>query len=112
MTPRTIFTFILKIIGLYMIFELAEIIPLLFGQSLSFFNMGSDISSIIFITVTNLIVFLIYFILMRLLLFKSGWIIDKLSLDKNFDQEIVSIKVDTTAVIQIASIVLRRSYFC
>ena len=42
----------------------------------------------------------------RMLLFKSGWVVDKLSLDKHFDQEIMAIKVDSTAVIQISIIVL------
>jgi len=111
MTPRTIFTLILKIIGLYVAFNLFVFIPQLFSQIPYLWMNPIDTSEVIMIILGLIAIILVYFLLMRLFLFKTNWIIDKLSLDKHFDQDIINIKLDSAAVIQIAIIVLGGLYF-
>jgi hypothetical protein len=107
MTPKTIFVLILKIIGLYMVLDLITLLPQTIARfPLMGMNSGSDIFEKIIYILIVLVILLVYFFLMRIFLFKTDWIIKKLSLDKHFEQEIISIKVDSAAVIQIAIIVL------
>jgi hypothetical protein len=107
MTPKTIFTLILKIIGLYLILSLAEVLsaafsslPVLMMQNSPIDAPGFWVSSII------ILVLLFYFYIIRLLLFRTAWVIDRLSLDKHFEEEIVVVKFDSASVLQIATIIL------
>ncbi len=104
MTPRTLFLIIIKLFGLYMILEFLAGVPamLSYGSMFGRWNF-SEIMNFLLVVPG---VILLYYIIIRLLLFKGSWIIDKLSLDKHFDQEIIDIKIDSLAVVQIAIIVL------
>jgi hypothetical protein len=106
MTPRTIFTLILKIFGLYLIWQLIIIIPFSFTAGSTLLYTQHDSSWTGIIALLLIIILLLYFMVIRMLLFKSNWVVDKLSLDKHFDQEIIAIKIDSAAVIQISIIVL------
>jgi len=108
MTPRTIFTIILKLFGLSLFISLWETIPHLYAGIPIY---GWDSESIIELVLITFITLAIYYFLIRLLLFKSTWVIDKLSLDKHFGQEIIDIKIDSMAVIQIAIIILGGLFF-
>ena len=103
MTPKTIFTIILKIFGLWLILGLLEIIP----QTLSTIPLllSADTRSQLSASILLLLVLAFYFFVIRLLLFKSNFIIDKLLLDKHFDQQTIEFNIQQTAVIQIAIIV-------
>jgi hypothetical protein len=104
MTPRTLFQLILKLFGLYMILGLLQTLPAMFsyGPILGDWKFSESLNFVLIIIGT----ILFYYFILRLFLFKGSWIIDKLSLDKNFDQEIIDIKIDSLAVIQIAIIIL------
>ena len=104
MTTRTIFTIIIKVFGLLLILGLLEVIP----QALSAFSLiiqGGFVELGIVFFIFSL-AFLFYFFIIRLLLFKSGKIIDMLSLEKDFDQQAFEINLKQSTVIQIAIIVL------
>lgn len=106
MTPRTLFTIILKIFGLYLAINLLTIIPLVIGELPQLLAFGSDSVSIAIVIIGILVVMVIFYFLIRLFLFKTGWIIDKLKLDRHFEQEIIAVKFESGAVIQIAIIIL------
>lgn len=66
-------------------------------------SFNNDLALYVFLILLSVV---LYAFVIWALLFKSRWIIEKLSLEKHFEQEIVIIKADSTAVIQIAIIVL------
>ena len=49
---------------------------------------------------------LVYIIIIRLFLFKTEWIIDKLKLEKNFNEERIDIAIESSTVLTIAIIVI------
>ncbi|HTB06166.1 MAG TPA: hypothetical protein VK806_04365 [Bacteroidia bacterium] len=102
MTPRTLFIIVLKLFGLNLIIGMIVVIPNLEAGIPFRWNAENFIEFALIAIGT----FALYFFIIRLFLFKSTWIIDKLSLDKHFGQDIIDIKVDSMAVIQIAIIVL------
>lgn len=104
MTPKTIFTIILKIFGLWLILGLIQIIPQTLAALPLLFQGDSAMLVVAFAIITGALVF--YFYVLHLLLFKSGYIIDKLSLDKHFDQPAFDINIQQSTVIRIAIIVL------
>ncbi len=102
MTPRTLFTIILRIFGIAMIYNLINIIPSWITKFPISTTHGS--SMVVYILAIT-IVFASYSLIIWASLFKTGWIINKLKLDKNFDQETVNINVEGVAILQIAFIV-------
>lgn len=104
MTPKTIFTIILKIFGLWLILELLEVIP----QTISTIPvlMQADATALAPMLIAILLILTFYFFILRLLLFKTDYVINKLSLDKHFDQQTVDTNVQQATVIQIAIIIL------
>jgi hypothetical protein len=104
MTPRTLFLIIIKLFGLYLMVEFLQFLPTMFsyGPMISGWDLSIAINYFLIIIGT----ILLYYFVIRLFLFKGSWIIDKLSLDKHFDQEIIDIKIDSLAVIQIAVTIL------
>jgi hypothetical protein len=56
--------------------------------------------------VVLLLEFLVSFLLTYILLFKTNWVIDKLKLDKNFQQETFNFNIDRAAILRIGIIVL------
>jgi len=104
MTPKTIFTIILKIFGLWLILGLIEVIPQTLATLLLLMQEDPTQAFVVFAIITGALVF--YFVILRLVLFKSGNIIDKLSLDKHFDQPAIDINIQQSTVIHIAIIVL------
>lgn len=104
MTPKTIFTIILKIFGIWLVLGMIQVIP----QTLSAipYILEADAISFGVGLFVMILALTFYFFIIRLLLFKTDFIIDKLSLDKHFDQEIVNTEIQQTTIIQIAIIVL------
>ena len=105
MTPRTFFTIFIKIIGLYLIIGLATLV----FQFLStlFWLLGMGTENIIGTVIFGLLLPLgIYVFIIRLCLFKTNYIIDKLALDKHFTEEKFEINIHRSTVLSIAAIVI------
>jgi len=111
MTPRNLFNIILKIFGLFFLREMVLVIPQLISW-ISFFiypanfdnNSHSNYGIGGFIAVLFIIAF--YCCLIYLLLFKTNVVLDKLKLDKGFNQEEFSFNFSTSLVLTIALIVV------
>jgi uncharacterized membrane protein YidH (DUF202 family) len=104
MTPKSIFTIILKIFGLWFILGLMQVLPN--SASIIPLIIQEDLLLLIISSIFIAISLGIYIFVIWLFLFKTGLIIDKLSLDKHFDQSSFEINIQQRTVIQISIIIL------
>ena len=105
MTIRTLFTIILKILGIFFIKNFLETLP----QLLSLLNFMNDFAGnqklIIGLCEFSLMLFILG-LLSYLLLFKTDLIIDKLQLDKGFKEEVIPLNIHRTTILSIAIIMI------
>lgn len=106
MTPRTLFTIVIKVFGLWLL--ISSLIAIFHFLSTLYLivsaNRGDvDVAAGIAITV---FAFGLLILLMWLCFFKTDIIIDKLSLDKHFPQEEFRINVHRSTVLSIAVLVI------
>lgn len=107
MTIRTFWTLLLKILGISIILSGLAVIPQ-FISAFAFFgdNAQDNFMAVIFITALLLLTVGLYFVVLKLLVFNSNWLIDKLKLDKGFDEEKLELNIAPKTVITIAIIVI------
>ena len=105
MTPKTFFTLVLKILGLWLIIgkietllEVVYIIPMLLATDIQSLKLSPALLIMLFIMI-------IYISVVWLLLIKPDLIIRKLSLDKHFDGETLDMNVKQSTIIQMAMMV-------
>lgn len=105
MKIRTFWTIFIKIIGIWLVMGSATVIPQFF--STLFFSDPFNTSQSFVLTVFYLLLTIgIYLFILRLFVFKTAWLIDKLHLDKGFTEEKIDINVKTSTVLTIAIIVM------
>ena len=106
MSPKSLFIIILRIIGLLLLVQGIIALPRLIQTIEPLFN-GGNFSGFVFgLLVTFILTVLIYVLLIKYLLFKPDMIIDKLSLDKNFDEEKFELNIHSSTLIRIAIIII------
>jgi hypothetical protein len=108
MTPRTLFTILTKLFGLSVLIDALTSIPQLLGTA-SMVGVGYSVDpsvSIIIGIVVIAIVITLYIIVIRICLFKTDSIINRLSLDKHFKEDKFEINVDSSTILPIAIIVV------
>lgn len=105
MTPDTFWKFFLKAFGLYLIWQTLTIIPSFFS-TLMYVNSTPEKSD--WLPTISAIVFIILFFIavLRCCIFKSEWVIDKLSLTKGFANEKIDVNIHRSSLLSIAIIVL------
>lgn len=111
MTPKNLFNIILKIFGLFFLREIIYIIPQLISAIPSFaqaddfggeqFNSGEILPLIVTLIAIAFYVFIIY-----QLLFNTNKIINKLKLDRGFNQQEFSFNISTSLILTISLIVI------
>ncbi|HTD99263.1 MAG TPA: hypothetical protein VK668_08235 [Mucilaginibacter sp.] len=108
MTPRSFWIILIRIIGIYIIFQsLYLIVPFVTGV---FYIVKSDTESSFMESVLGLIIVAgLYFLVIRYCIFRTESIIDKLQLDKGFTEEKFGIKIHRSTVLKIAIIVIGAS---
>jgi hypothetical protein len=106
MTPRSLFSIIIKVIGIYLIVESLFFIPsfivAIFQQSRTM-DGGSKTE----IWEGNFFMLLVaagYLLVIRFCLFKTDWLIDKLYLDRGFREEKFELNIHRSTVLNIAVI--------
>ncbi len=107
MTPRSFFTILIKILGIYLILDSITVIPQ-FISSLFSIGLGFD-KSIETIALYSFLLILtvgIYYIILKYCVFKTDRIIDKLKLDKGFVEETFELNIHRSTVLSIAVIVI------
>ncbi len=105
MNLKTLWTIILKTLGVYFLLHLIAAASQLVAGLLSFATMPVDGSTIAYVLMP-LIMFTIYLFIPLVLIFKSDWLIEKLKLTQGFEQESVDANLNGGAAINIALIVL------
>jgi len=104
MTTRSLFNIILKILGIFFIKDILATIPQLL--SITLYLKEPDISGAVWTLITTALVLLVYGLVSYFLIFKSDLIIDKLKLDKGFDQETIPLNIHRSTILSISIIVI------
>ena len=106
MNIRTFWNILLKIIGIFLVINGVVVCM----QALAFFSaaiQGNEIDNgFFYIVLTLLGTLLLYFFILWLFVFKTSWLIDKLDLEKGFNEERIDLKNDFSTIITIAIIVI------
>ena len=101
---KIFWTILIKIIGLWILLNCISIIPQFF-TTLSFTNGSLNLESLLLIWLMLFGSIFIYFLIIRVFLFKTNWIIEKLKLENNFTEERIDLKIKSSTVLTIAIIV-------
>jgi hypothetical protein len=103
MTPRSFWAILIKILGLYIILESLASVPNFLGSVYYVFSttFGQDNSGFLFLTLYYIVVICVYGLLFYYCLFKTDWIIDKLKLDKGFEDERFEFNIHRSTVLKI-----------
>ena len=105
MTPRNLFTIILKIFGLFFLREIIIAVPQFFSTFL-FFTKADTFTEGFVLFVGTAIILAFYIFLVFQLLFKANFFVDKLKLTQGFDQQEFSFNISTNSILRIALIVI------
>ena len=98
MNIRTFWNILLKIIGIFLVVNGVTLIM----EYLGYFTVVSGLEY----TISMLGLLILYFFVLWLFVFKTSWLIDKLDLEKGFEEERIDLKNDFSAIMNIAIIVI------
>ena len=105
MTPRNLFNIILKILGIFFIKDFLAALPDLMSVII-YFKKPETAGEAIWILITQILILLVYAFVSYYLVFKTSLIIEKLKLEKGFDQEIIPLNIHRSNILRIAVIVI------
>jgi hypothetical protein len=105
MSPRSLFNIILKVMGIYFIKELLALIPQ-FLSSFLFYTKSDVTTESFWILFSTIIIIAVYGLVIIYLILKTDWIIEKLQLDKGFEEETFTMRLHRSSVLSISVIVL------
>jgi hypothetical protein len=107
MKIRTFWTILLKIIGIFLVLRGVSTIVHSLNTTIAMLSYGDGAEDIIWISLATIaMVVVIYFFVLWLFVFKTSWLINKLHLDKGFDEEKINLNIQSSAVLTIAIIVI------
>jgi hypothetical protein len=105
MTPRSFWTILIKILGIWFLLDSLQIIY----SYLTYIPLLSDasaLSAIITALGMTTLIIVIYLLVLYLCLFRTEWIIDKLKLDKGFIEEKFELNIHRSSIYSISIIVI------
>jgi len=108
MTIRTFWTIFIKILGIWLVLDGITVIPqyLSVVSASLFYSDSYETTENFALTFSMLLLTgLIYIFILRMFVFKTDWLIDKLQLDKGFSEEKIELNVHGQTVLTIATIV-------
>ena|SRR5215469_10684851 len=107
MTPRSLFMIILKCLGILFVKDILVTLPILLSTFASFLAISQrDQATESILTIFILIFSIgIYFLVAYYLIFKSAWIVEKLKLDKDFEEETFSIRIHRSSILSIVLVI-------
>jgi hypothetical protein len=105
MTPRTFWLILIKIIGIYLILE-SILVSIQFVSSIYYIYIDKDHKGLTYLVIMGLIMAGLYFLILRYCVFRTELIVDKLHLDKGFEEEKFELKIHRSTVLSIAVIVI------
>ncbi len=103
MTIRTFWTILIKILGIWLLINCVTVIPQFIANL--FIPRSGDVEFVENLGILLMVVG-VYIYILRLFIFKSSWLIDKLHLDRGFTEEKFDTKINSSAVLTIATIVI------
>ena len=105
MTIKTFWTIFIKILGIWLVLDSVTVIPQFF--STLFFTSTDNTGQSFALTIALLLLTIgIYILILRLFVFKTDWLIDKLQLEKGFAEEKIELNINYTTILTIATIVI------
>ena len=104
MTIRTFWTILLKVLGIWLIIGGVSVSLQLISTLFTF--MGEEFTAnLVLMIVFTLFCTAVYMLILWIFVFKTGWLIDKLHLEKDFKEEKIDLKIQTVTILRIATIV-------
>ena len=101
MKVSSFWNIVIKIIGLFFVIDLFTILPQFVSTMFrQIYQKEAGAMSII------LVVIFLYFLILRVLFFKTEWIIKKLKLNNSFEEENFSLNISRNAILNIAIILI------
>jgi hypothetical protein len=105
MTIRTFWTILIKILGIWLVLDSVTIIPQ-FISTLFYSDPNDTGQGFVLSIVLLLLTIGVYLFILRLFVFKTAWLIDKLHLDKGFDEEKIDLNIQLSTVLIVTTIVI------
>jgi hypothetical protein len=106
MSVRAFWNILLKIIGIVLVIEGGHIILGLIATCSFFIDNMHETAEIIWWIASVSLSVIFYFFILWLFVFKTSWLIDKLRLEKGFEEESIVFKNDFSAIVTVAVIVI------
>ena len=107
MKIRTFWTILLKIIGIFLVLRGVSTIMYSLSTTITMMSYRDEAEDMIWATLATIaLVVVVYFFILWLFVFKTSWLINKLHLDKGFDEEKINLNIRSSAVLTIAIIVI------
>ena len=105
MSINTFWKIVVKILGIWVVIESLILIPYYFSSIVMVFGDGfSSNLPIAFAVLTG--IFFFYIMTLRLLLFKTNWIIQNLKLEEGFNEDRINFTLHRSVIIKIAIIII------
>jgi hypothetical protein len=105
MTPKTLFTIVLKVLGIFFIRDMLSLIPQLLNF-ISYWLRPHPLDSAFVNVCMILFLILIHTFICYCLIFKTDLLIDKLNLSETFNQEAIPLNIHRSTVLSISIIIL------
>jgi hypothetical protein len=110
MTPRSFFLVLVKVIAIFLLADMLSVLAQLagwLGFALSSFQQQENLVSILITALTVLL----FGIFIHYLLFSTDKVVDKLGLDKHFQEESFGLNIHHSSIIKVACIVMGGLFF-
>jgi len=105
MTPRSLWIILLKLAGIGLLFIFATKATELIGMLLYFTSRVDDLGYLFGSLATMTMSAAVYLYFLNLCFFRTEWVIDRLKLDKGFNQEKIDLKI-SPHTIRVATIIV------
>jgi len=105
MEIKTFWTIVIKSIGLWFLVNCFYVFPQ-FLAMFTYINDELDWQKLIVNWSATLFIIIIYCVIVRLFIFRSNWIIDKLKLDKNFTENRIDLNLSSSTILSIIVIII------
>lgn len=104
MTPKTFWTYFLRIFGLYLIWQSLIVLP---GFISNLINIPKMDIATLFTTISGLVFILSFYVaVLRYCIFKTGYIIQKLNLADGYDEEKIELNIERSNLLTMAVIII------
>ncbi|MEO8886385.1 MAG: hypothetical protein ABI367_10000 [Mucilaginibacter sp.] len=111
MTPKSFWLIAIRLLAIYIILVSIMSIPQWFSLITFGYTSPNQQESLLLGIIIFCLVAIFYIIVIRYCLFKTEYIIDKLKLDHNFEEERFELNIPHTAILKIAIIVIGAFLF-